>query len=167
MLFRTQDVLSRNTLINNNPYLQDDNYDIVKSKIGDINIKFHKGNIFNLMTDDKKYDLVNLSNIIQYIPFDKPLEQYKEYIKSLPLSDRGVVFSYIISYPNKWKEIIEKSSLSDNYEYGLLTHKDDSNKDGYLLYKKPSNCYLVFSSFVFHSIFCVPVLQPLGQSELL
>ena len=139
LLFRTE-ITNKKITIDNNPYLQDDNYEIVKSKINGINIKFHMGSIFNIINSDMKgFDLVNLSNIINYIKlYDMDYKDYQTFIKNIPLNDNGVVLTYLMNYYNFWKKSGILNMFNDD-EYNKIPLEESGNYDGLLLYKKISN----------------------------
>ena len=98
--------LTINDLININPYLQDNNYEILKELIDKVNINFIESDFYNIITfiNEKKYDVINLSNIYEYINFDKfatltNAYKYIEFIKNLKnnhLKDNStIMFAYM------------------------------------------------------------------------
>lgn len=136
MLFRTN-IENKNLMIHNNLYLQDDNYEIIKRKIDNIDIKFYEGNIFELINSNMKpFDLVNLSNIINYYKVDnRDYKEYKSFIENIPLNDNGVILTYLINYYGYWNQYNILEQFSNN-EYEKIGFNDDDKTDGLLLYKK-------------------------------
>lgn len=114
-------------LKNENEYLKNDiNYNILKEKIGNININIYDGDIFNLNNlFNKEYDLVYLSNILDY---NDPLKM-NILINSLKYNKDGLALLYYFTYNKKYNEI----KKNDNY-----VNKEFSNKNGILVYKKKS-----------------------------
>ena len=135
-LFAT-DIMNKSIMTKNNPYLQEENYKITKEKIRNINIRFFEGNLFtffNNFQEDKKYNLINLSNIIQYPikSYGKTPKQiytnYKKFIESLPLEKDGISLSYFFN--------LNKQLLTPIFEenYYMTNFKDTTS--GILVYKR-------------------------------
>ena len=140
LLFRS-DIMNKNIMIRNNPYLKGENFDIVKSKIKGIKIKFHNGNIFDLINSDMKgFNLVNLSNIIHYYKVEnKDYSSYRNFIESIPLKNNGEVLTYLISLSPFWKSYGLTEQFDDNH-YKCIPFKDMNPTDGIILYKKRGRC---------------------------
>ena len=136
MFFRTT-IENKILMIHNNPYLQYDNYEIVKRKIDNIDIKFYEGNIFELINSSMKpFDLVNLSNIINYYKVDnRDYKEYKSFIESIPLNDNGIVLTYLMNYYGYWDQYNILDQFSNN-EYEKIGFNDGDKTDGLLLYRK-------------------------------
>ena len=122
-----------------NPYLQDNNYKKIKSKLDNINIKFFQNNIFELVKDDiGEFDLINLSNIVEYMPSeDKELEEYRKMVENLPLTPNGIALTYLETYEHYWDRAGRLDNFDDNYEKicfdnGMLGFAPD----GLLIYDK-------------------------------
>ena len=121
-----------------NPYLDDRNFEILKSKLVNTNINFYEGNIFHLIESlPKSYDLINLSSIIYYIKDtygSSPFLEYLKFLESLPLNDDGIAFTYLYDVLKSSKFIVDYFSynnvFTDKFEF------DDSRYDGVLKYKK-------------------------------
>lgn len=88
--------ISRERMVANNPYLQDDNYYILRSKIDKIRLEMLDLNVFELKPDEfDSFDLIILSNIVDYLKdFSKDYRNYKAFLKSLPLTKNGIILSY-------------------------------------------------------------------------
>ena len=103
-------------------YLKDENYYKLRENIDNAKLNFYEGDIFTLSRSLKnKYDLVYLSNIIDY-------SNKNDYIKLLSqfnLNDNGIVLSYIFSNVKKYSEF-----------FNMCKVKKDSEEDrGILIYK--------------------------------
>lgn len=136
MLFRS-DIMNKGIMVNNNPYLQGDNFERVKSNLKGIDIKFHEGNIFTMFNGNTKgFDLINLSNIIHYYKcVDKDYSGYKSFLDSLPLNEKGLILSYLIGYDTYWND----SGVLDQFDeehYKIEEIKRDKGSDGLILYKR-------------------------------
>ena len=76
-------------------YLKDENYYKLRKNIENAELNFYEGDIFNLVSSlNSKYDLVYLSNIIDYVN----KKDYKNLLSKFNLNDNGVVLSYIFSH---------------------------------------------------------------------
>lgn len=128
LLFRS-DVCIKDYVISLNPYLQGDNYDKVKEILNreEIIINPVVGDIRTLKFDGT-YDLVNLSNIMEYI-----CTNFKDYIDFLRtnfnLTDDGEIINYLFKLNPKHESEIQ-SVLGNN---GYI---EDINGKKLLVYKK-------------------------------
>lgn len=86
-LFSTMQLKTHN-IVEFNPYLQKDNYRKLKEQIGKVNLNYYQGDIKTLKLPNK-YDLINLSNIINYET------NYKDILEKLPLKDGGIALTYL------------------------------------------------------------------------
>ena len=96
-----------------NLYLNEENYAIIKDRLGLVKIKFLKSNLKNLKIDEK-YDYMFLSNISDYINTfyeDNYLINYKKLIFNFLENVKVIYFAYIYDV-----ESIEKRSSIDNIE---------------------------------------------------
>lgn len=140
-----------------NPYLIEDNYNYLKNNIK-LTPNFYQSNIIKLDKKlNKKYDVIMLSNIAQYIEgiFDKNhLENLREIILKLEdkLKENGIIIvSYLYDiygrydYNNtpliydlkKVRNIIKKLEIIDFEGIENLKFQASKNiKDGILIYKK-------------------------------
>lgn len=111
--------------IKRNPYLEE--YEKLKKLIDLVNINYYDGDISEvLINSKKKYDVVNLSNIISY---DKKLRtNYKWFLDFLDCLDReALVFSYLYHVDN----FLESGYFNDN-----VFEVKEKNNTGVLVYKR-------------------------------
>ena len=126
---------TKDVMCYNNPYLDIQNYRKLKKQLADISIKYYQGNIFDLVSHDMtEFDLVNLSNIIDCYDGDKLLQKYKELVESIPLSNNGIVLSYLQVYGKSWKLTGRLGIFDGNYQ--KICFEDHLDSDGLLLYRK-------------------------------
>ena len=134
----------------NNPFLEDDNYKIVKSKLEKIKMELLRYNIFDIKKLHKgKFDLIILSNMINHIEklygndisieeyynrFKKAVKEYKSFLHKLPLNIGGQAITYNISFYPKIKDSFKES------EYQVYSVKEDIKlcniENELLVYKK-------------------------------
>ncbi len=120
----SHEVLTSSAIVNKNPYLQGDNYNILKDKLKNVEINHNVKDLskmdFSKIT--KVYDLVNLSSIIYY-SFEK-YHDYKKLVESIPLSDNGVVVTYLYHVREDIiRNFSEKNYSFDNCCQGAMTYK--------------------------------------------
>lgn len=111
--------------IHRNPYLNE--YDKLKEMIDLVNINYYDGDISDiLISSQKKYDIVNLSNIISY---DKKLRiNYKWFLDFLDcLDNKALVFSYLYQVNN----FLESGYFNDE-----IFEIREKNNTGVLVYKR-------------------------------
>lgn len=103
-------------------YLKDENYYKLRKNIENAELNFYEGDIFTLVSSlTSKYDLVYLSNIIDYAN----KKDYKNLLSKFNLNDNGVVLSYIFSHVKKYSDFLDMCEV-----------KEDSKEDrGVLIYK--------------------------------
>ena len=120
------EVVSENTAVLKNIYLEKENYSKMKDLIKNVNINTFEGDILTLVDKlDNKYDVVYLSNIMNYVAKDK----YKEMLSKLNLKDNAIALTYIYDYNDR----ISKFFNENNYSFDKFN--DDKNS-GVLIYKK-------------------------------
>jgi len=128
LLFK-YDLFFKKNVIENNPYLQEDNYEKLKLILETENIKINtmvlditKVNITN------SYDLINLSNILIY--YYKDLEEYIKFLdNNFSLNENGEIINYFF----RMKEDIEIKANNLLNQNGYV----EDIRDGKLLvYKK-------------------------------
>ncbi len=130
-------LMSKNTMCYKNPYLDDDNYKVLRHKLDEVSLKFYLGNIFELINGDMEgFDLVNLSNIIEFQEDDPKFLKFKRFIESIPLADDGIVLSYLQTYYYNYSSN-ELDCFGENYQKIIFNYKPFS--DGLLIYKKRKN----------------------------
>ena len=116
------------------PYLQVGNYDLLKSRLKDVEIRHYVGDVFHLSsTFDQDYDLIHLSNIIAY----SEIETYQKLVEETPLKENGSVLSYLFFLYPQFKEI-EPSLDQNHYHLEKVTGgiDPDESKSHILVYKK-------------------------------
>lgn len=87
--------------IEKNPYLQGNNFDILKGKIRNVNIKTFTGDILRLSkTLSTDYDLVNLSSIVYY----NKMADYIRCVQEFNLSTDGVILTYFYAMNEQVKK---------------------------------------------------------------
>lgn len=101
-----------------NPFLQKDNYNVLKEKINNIDLELFDYDMFKINEIDiGRFDLIILSNIMNYIHGEnnnkysdvmelykeqyEDFEKYKNYLKKLPLKKDGIAISYNIGFYGK------------------------------------------------------------------
>ena len=85
-------------------YLKDENYYKLRKNIENAELNFYEGDIFTLVSSlTSKYDLVYLSNIIDYAN----KKDYKNLLSKFNLNDNGVVLSYIFSRVKKYSDFLD------------------------------------------------------------
>ena len=106
MLFRS-DICVKNNIIENNPYLQENNYQKLKHILETDSIKITPKVVdIKKYKFDKQYDLVNLSNILTYHFNGNNLEQFIKFLdENFNLTKNGEIINYIF---NINKEVEEK-----------------------------------------------------------
>ena len=114
-----------NNLINNQTNDLQGSIDSVSTQLENIEnaeLNFYEGDIFTLVSSlTSKYDLVYLSNIIDYAN----KKDYKNLLSKFNLNDNGVVLSYIFSHVKKYSDFLDMCEV-----------KEDSKEDrGVLIYK--------------------------------
>ena len=123
-LFSTEPYIER-TAINQNKYLQsDEDYNKLRQVIGSVTIRTHEGDILDLAsTFDVPYDIVYLSNIIYYVN----KERYKKALEELPLSEQGMVLTYMYKIQQQAIDYFHE----DEYSFEKFTNSDS----GVMIYR--------------------------------
>lgn len=142
--------LGKKRVISNNPFLEDDNYKIVKAKLQDIKMELLGYDIFDIKKLHKgKFDLIILSNLINHIEklygnnitieeyynrFNEGVKKYKTFLHKLPLNIGGQAVTYNISFYPKIKDLFKEN------EYQVYPVKEDIKscniENEILVYKK-------------------------------
>lgn len=91
--------LSENRVTKTCPYLQGDNFDLIKKMLDSTEIRLLTMDLTKLNEDLGRFDLILLSNVLYYITekyksFEDKIEVYKKIMRSLPLNPNGLVLSY-------------------------------------------------------------------------
>lgn len=117
--------LSKKEIINENNYLEETNYNKLKQQINNVNINIYIGDILKLNDlFDKQYDIVYLSNIINYV--DKI--EYKNLLDKFNLNEKGIILTYFYEIT----ENIRNFFLENNYTFDNF----EDEKSGVMIYKK-------------------------------
>lgn len=102
-----------------NIYLKEKNYNKLKDMIDKVNINIYNSDIFTLEELYKnKYDLIYLSNIINYVDKIK----YRELLSKFNLKENGTILTYFFDI----NENIKKLFLEENYKF--YSFKDTTAK---------------------------------------
>ena len=115
---------SEGTAIRQNKYLQnDEDYNKLRRVIDDVIIRTHEGDILDIAsTFDVPYDIIYLSNIVYYVN----KERYKKALKELPLSEQGMVLTYMYKLQPSAMEFFNDDNISftkfDNCESGVMIY---------------------------------------------
>ena len=121
----SHEIVTPQLVISRNSYLQDNNYNKLKSNIEKTNINHQIGNVRDIILNEKKeYDLVNLSSIIYYYNGN-----YKELLESIKLSDEGIILTYLY---DKGKRNIDDLFKEKEYSFDNFS----KSGDGVMIYKK-------------------------------
>ena len=128
----SHEVMNRGIMLRNNPYLDGDNYEKTKAMIRGAKISFRDGNIYQMFHNSPTYDLVNLSNIIEYT---KNRTGYREFVERLPLREDGVALSYVFDYKGTQSDSFKQVFDGNGFKVKELVKQGPSN--GLLIYKRP------------------------------
>ncbi len=121
----SHEIITPYTVISRNNYMKDDNYEKLQQQIKKANVNHKVGDIRDiLLTDNNKYDLVNLSSIIYFYRGN-----YKELLKNINLNEKGIILSYL--FDNKRKRKYEEIFFEEEFTLDYLTPNDCA-----LVYKK-------------------------------
>ena len=121
----SSEFMSKKTIIEENIYLKEENYNKLKSMIDSVNINTYTGNILNLNNlHSKEYDIIYLSNIINYV--DKI--EYKKLLDKFNLSEKGIVLTYFYEITENIRNFFNENNYTfDNFE---------NSKSGVMVYKR-------------------------------
>lgn len=124
LLFR-QDFYKEETIIEQNPYLQDNNYEKIKTILRTDPIKISTTTADILTTTFKnKYDLINLSNILSYYFKYTKIKEYVNYLKTnFKLNENGEIINYFYSMTPECIKEFEKYLNNDGYVEDIKTKK--------------------------------------------
>ena len=138
-LFR-QFNISKSRYIANNPFLQKDNYECTKNKLTEARIDLCDKDIFSLTKKDfGTFDLIYLSNIINYYMMDKSLdemsEHFKEFVKRLPLNNDGNAVIYNFTLNGHLEDFFKEKGFSVHLVKEDLINVSITNE--IIVYNKP------------------------------
>ena len=113
------------TAINQNKYLQsDEEYNKLRKVIGSVTIRSHEGDILDIAsTFNVPYDIVYLSNIVYYVN----KERYKKAVEELPLSEQGMVLTYMYK--------IQQQAIDFFHEDEYSFEKFENSDSGVMIYR--------------------------------
>ena len=111
-----------------NPYLEKENYKLLRRKLDDVDIKYINTNLGNSdLSFNESYDLVNLSSIMYYGILRDP-KNYLKLLESFNLSDNGMILSYVYDISKQFR----KNYGSDEFRF----QKFDDTNAGVMVYQK-------------------------------
>lgn len=136
--------------ISNNPFLQDNFYDVMKKRVEKVNVELLKHDMFKVKELNlDNFDLIILSNIINNIyVFNKEsvylskykeqylsmIKEYKEFLTTLPLNKNGIALTYNFTFDGEIKDYFKGK------EYEVHKVKEDTKffdcENEILIYKK-------------------------------
>ena len=122
-----------------NPYLNKTNYEILKGKISDADIKYFEGNIFEIGPNLKNnYDFINLSSIFISNSIGSLDLKYEEFFKKLSLNEKGIILSYLFQYNIDVYNYLGKNIIPDDlhFKFERLKDEDGFDIDGIVTYQK-------------------------------
>lgn len=130
LLFK-YDLFFKHTVIETNPYLQDNNYDKLKSILQTEAIKINTFVADITKTKfNNEYDLINLSNILPYYFKRSDLIDYMEFLKNnFSLKKDGEIINYFFKMRPEIEERANKLLQPNGYVENI-------NKNKLLVYKK-------------------------------
>ena len=137
----------KNNFIRRNSYLMGkDNYDKFKENMMRANINFYCTNVINILDTfpNQKYDVILLSNILDYITINWNYEQLKKFEDELLFitNNNGKIFlAYLLNYYNKNnKNIFRRADIKKeeliNEIIIELKEKDYKHNDAVILIRK-------------------------------
>ena len=137
----------KNNFIRRNSYLMGkDNYDIFKENMMRANINFYCTNAINILDTfpNQKYDVILLSNILDYITINWNYEQLRKFEDELLFitNNNGKIFlAYLLNYYNKNnKNIFRRADIKKeeliNEIIIELKEKDYKHNDAVILIRK-------------------------------
>lgn len=111
-----------------NPYLEKENYKLLRKKLDDVDIKYINTNLGNSdLSFNESYDLVNLSSIMYYGVLRDP-KNYLKLLESFNLRDNGMILSYVYDISKQFR----KNYGSDEFRF----QKFDDTNAGVMVYQK-------------------------------
>lgn len=123
-LFSKQGI-SLDTIIQNNEYLELDNYIKLRELLKIANLNYYTGDIFDLVNRLKQeYDFINLSSIIYYV------KRYNKILERLPLEQDGGALTYLYNVNKQFKLGYPNCQIIqfDNCPEGIMLYKKYNKK---------------------------------------
>ena len=133
------DMSSINVASENNPYMDEENYKELKSKIKNINLRLMNADIYGYREEMKEsFDLVNLSSIVVASSLIPPtFTAQKEFMQGFKLNKNGEVLTYIFDTEfDRAYEGWDKFPNEEDFKLYDLNDKDGVKEDAILVYKK-------------------------------
>lgn len=102
-----------------NPYLEKEKYQLLQSKLSDVDIKYYDSDLYNLPKhlENQTFDAINFSNIYEYLNYGKNCsrelaEKYHNFImKDIypKLNENGcMMFAYLYAFNDNVKQHVDK-----------------------------------------------------------
>lgn len=107
------------------PYLNEKNYNILKSKIAGIKINFQNVDLFNTVdVFDKKYSFINLSNILYYISDKQAFINFIHFLSLKNLQNKGsILLNYYWDHSDFNDQDLSIYESLNAYSYNLNYEK--------------------------------------------
>lgn len=126
MLF-SHEVFNLESVLEKNKFLEENNYLKLRKQLEDVSINYMVGSIHDVVKTLKEpYDLVNLSSIIYYDE-SRSVENYKKLLKAIPLSDNGIILTYLYTLRDELKNMFSEN----NYTFDEF----NNSKEGVMVYQ--------------------------------
>lgn len=111
-----------------NPYLEEENYKLLRKRLHDTTIRYVNANLGNSdLSFNESYDLVNLSSIMYYGTLRNP-KNYLKLLESFNLNDKGMILSYVYDISKQFR----KNYGSDEFKF----QKFNDDNAGVMVYQK-------------------------------
>lgn len=121
----SSEFMSKKIILEENNYLDENNYNKLKQIIDSVNFRLYTGNILELNNlYNREYDIIYLSNIINYVN----KKDYKELLNKFDLREKGIILTYFYEI----NENIRNFFLENNYSFDNF----QSTKSGVMVYKR-------------------------------
>lgn len=117
MLFSSEPVIKAYALTQNK-YLSKEEYYRLREILQRTKINYIHKNLLDLDIDEE-YDLIYLSNIVQYV--DR--EEYKKKIKALSNKIKGIIVTYLFSKPDAALEFFEDATSREFDTNSIIIHE--------------------------------------------
>lgn len=127
-LLFSHEIFNLCSFIENNLYLDKDNYYELRNKLEKVKINYISKDLANLdIPFCKEYDLVNLSSIIYYDRLNN-IDNYKSLLENFNLTDNGQIISYLYNIDQRFRN----SFYEDNFSF----YRFEDKKEGIMIYQK-------------------------------
>lgn len=125
--------------LENNPYLEENNYYLLRDKLNSVDINYYDIDIFEAGESLRKnYDLINLSSIFVANSIGNLDVKHDEFFKKLHISDKGIILSYIFQCDIYVYNFLKEKIVLDSpyYNFETLKDRDGVDTDGIVTYSK-------------------------------